>query len=162
MKISIVYYSKTGNTENLSKIIKEGAEAVENIEVKTMNIYEIDEKFLNESKAVIFGTPTYYSNTTWELKKWIDESRNFNLEGKLGAVFSTADYIGGGADTAILTVISQLMVKGMMVYSGGSALGQPYIHLGYVSVNGVNDKENENAKIFGYRIAKKVKELYLK
>ena len=49
-------------------------------------------------------------------------------------MFATADYPQGGADTAILTIINHLMVKGMLVYSGGSALGQPFIHLGAVAL----------------------------
>lgn len=160
MKISILYDSKSGHTKRIGETIKLGAERVSEIEVKCMNINNIDINFFNESKAVIFGTPTYLANTTSDIKNWLDNSHNINLEGKIGAMYATADYIWGGADTAILTLMNHLIVKGMLLYSGGSAHGKPFIHLGYVSVNGVNDEDKETPMIFGERIAKKVKELF--
>ncbi|RDY23197.1 flavodoxin [Romboutsia maritimum] len=160
MKVSIVYHSKSGKTKHIGEIIKLGLEEVDGIEVKCMDIENIDVEFLKESKGVIFGTPTYLANTTWKMKKWLEEFRDVNFGGKLGAVYATADYVWGGADTAILTVINHLMVKGMLVYSGGASLGKPYIHLGYVSVNGVNDEDTEVPTTFGKRIGEKVKELF--
>lgn len=160
MKVSILYYSESGKTKNLGEVIKKGLEKVEGIEVKCMSIDNIDLKFLDESKGVIFGTPTYLANTTWQIKKWLDESHNINLGGKLGAVYATANYVWGGADTALLTLINHLMVKGMLLYSGGSSLGKPVFHLGYVSVNGVNDNDLDTPIIFGERIGKKIKELF--
>ncbi|MDO5516358.1 MAG: flavodoxin domain-containing protein [Clostridium sp.] len=160
MKISILYTSRTGKTEKVAKLIEEGAKRVEGIEIKTMNLDNLDKDFVNDSQGIIFGTPTYYANISWELKKWIDESKDFNLEGKLGACFATANCIAGGADIALLSIINQIMVKGMMVYSGGTALGLPKTHLGYVHVNEISENEDENARIFGERIAKKVKQLF--
>ncbi|WP_024614936.1 NAD(P)H-dependent oxidoreductase [Clostridium sp. Ade.TY] len=160
MKISILYDSKSGHTKTVGENIKLGAEKVEGIQVKCMNINNIDIDFLNESKGIIFGTPTYLANTTSNLKNWLDNSHHINFEGKIGAMYATADYIWGGADTAILTLMNHLIVKGMLLYSGGAALGKPFIHLGYVSVNGVNDNDIETPMIFGERIAKKVKELF--
>ena len=124
------------------------------------DINNIDANFLKESKAVVFGTPTYYTNTCWQMKKWFDESRDYDLEGKIGAVFATADYIQGGAATAMLTIINHLMVKGMLVYSGGSALGQPFMHLGPVATKDNYEESKEMFEIFGERIANKVKELF--
>lgn len=160
MKISIIYATRTGKTENVAKLLKEGAERVSGIEVKAMKIEEIDYEFLNDSKAVIFGTPTYYANIAWELKKWIDESSKINLEGKIGAAFATANVVGGGSEVALLTILNHLMVKGMLVYSGGVAFGKPKTHLGYVHINDIIENEDENAKIFGERIAKKVAQIF--
>lgn len=160
MKISILYCSRTGKTQRVANLIKEGAERVDGIEVKAMKIDEIDNKFLEESQGVIFGTPTYYANIAWELKKWIDESSQINLEGKIGAAFSTANSIAGGADVALLTILNHLMVKGMLVYSGGVAFGKPKTHLGYVHINEIEENEDENARIFGARIAKKVAQIF--
>ena len=106
-----------------------------------------------ESKAVIFGTPVYYANTCWQIKKWFDESWGCNLGGKIGGAFSTADFPQGGADTAILTIINHLMVKGMLVYSGGSALGLPYIHLGPVAFRDNFEESKALFHLFGERIA---------
>lgn len=40
----------------------EGIKKTGNIEVKLMKLEEINYEFLKESKAVIFGTSTYYAN----------------------------------------------------------------------------------------------------
>ena len=160
MKISIVYSSRTGKTERIAQLIEEGVKRVDGIEVKTMNLKkedEIDKDFINDSDGIIVGTPTYYANIAWELKKWIDESNGYNLEGKIGAAFATANSIAGGADIALLTIVNHLMVKGMMVYSGGVAFGKPKTHIGYVHINEISENEDENARIFGERIANKVK-----
>ncbi|EOR26362.1 flavodoxin [Clostridium sartagoforme AAU1] len=160
MKISILYFSKTGHTKEMANVIADGIRKVPNIEVGVFALDSIDDNFLLDSKAVIFGTPTYYANTCWQIKKWFDESNKYNLEGKIGAVFSTAHYAQGGADTAILTIINHLMVKGMLVYSGGSALGKPFIHLGAVAIDENFEESKSMFSIFGERIALKAKELF--
>lgn len=160
MKISILYFSKTGHTKEMAHIIANGIKKSSNIEVGIFDLDNIDDDFLLESKAVIFGTPTYLANTCWQFKKWFDESNKYNLEGKIGAVFSTAHYAQGGADTAILTIINHLMVKGMLVYSGGSALGKPYIHLGAVAIDENYEESKPMFEIFGERIASKTKALF--
>jgi NAD(P)H dehydrogenase (quinone) len=160
MKLSIVYYSKTGKTKTMAEEIAKGMKMLDNIEVGLFQIEKIDYDFIKESKAVIFGTPTYYANTCWQIKKWFDESWNCNLEGKIGGAFSTADFPQGGADTAILTLINHLMVKGMLVYSGGSALGLPYIHLGPVAFKENFEESKELFNLFGKRIAEKSIEIF--
>lgn len=160
MKLAIIYFSKTGKTKEMAEVIAKGMKSEKDIEVGAFNIENIDYDFIKESRAVVFGTPTYYANTCWQIKKWFDESWGCNLEGKIGAVFATADYAQGGASTAILTIINHLMVKGMLVYSGGSALGQPYLHLGAVALKENFEESKESFEIFGKRIAKKAKELF--
>jgi len=160
MKLSIVYYSKTGKTLAMAEEIAKGMKSVNGIEVELFSVDQIDYEYIKDSKAVVFGTPTYYANTCWQLKKWFDESKNCNLEGKVGGVFSTADFPQGGADTALLTLINHLMVKGMLVYSGGSALGLPYIHLGPVALKDNFEESKELFRIFGTRVAEKCSELF--
>lgn len=161
MKLSIVYFSKTGKTSAMADEVARGMNSVDGIEVGIFPLDKIDADFLAESRAVVFGTPTYYANTCWQLKKWFDEdSKPYDLSGKLGAVFATANVQQGGADVAILTVINHLMVKGMLVYSGGSSLGQPFIHLGAVALRDTVDASKPMFYTFGARIATKCIELF--
>lgn len=162
MKISILYVSKTGNTEAIAKVIEEGIKEKGNFEIKLMNIInegEIDYKFIEESKSVVIGTPTYYANLSWQVKNWIDESK-CNLEGKLGACFATENVLGGGADIALLNLVGAMLTKGMIVYSGGAALDKPYTHLGAVCIKEGNEEQKTRAKIFGNRIANKALQLF--
>lgn len=160
MKIAIVYYSKTGNTKKVAELIAEGANIVGNVEVKCMSIEDVDTEFLMEAKTIIFGSPTITGSFSWQIKQWLDTVRTVKFGGKLGAVFATANYVGGGAEVAELAMISELLVKGMLVYSSGVAEGQPFIHYGPVCIQEGDEGQKERAKIFGERIAKKTAELF--
>ena len=71
MKYTILIHSESGNTEKVARYIEQGALSEPDTEVKIMNITdELDMDFLNESKVVVFGTPTYYANMSWQMKKW--------------------------------------------------------------------------------------------
>ncbi len=160
MKISILYYSQTGNTRKMAEAVAEGAGAVSGTEVRLFPLDAIDKEFLDASKAVFFGTPTYLASTCWQWKKWFDEPAPCSLGGKLGAVFATANVVQGGADIAIQTLLTHMMVKGMLVYSGGGACGLPYIHLGAVALKENLEESKPLFRIFGERVARKALEIF--
>ncbi len=121
MKISIVYASQTGNTEAAAESIQDGILARYSfLQVRTMNVRdnEVDIPFLEQSDAVIFGAPVYFTSMSWELKKWFDQSFRIRLNGKLGAAFVTAQSPTGGTDTAIMEILRHMLAKGMYVFSG--------------------------------------------
>ena len=161
MNLSIIYHSESGNTEEVAGIIKRGAEEYKEINVKSMHIDEIDIDYINSSKAVIFGTPTYTGDLSHQMKNWFGNySSDLDLSGKLGAVFATQRYVGGGADVALKTMIGHLLVKGMVVYSAGAAKGKPFTHFGAVCIQSGNKEQRDRAEIFGKRIAEKTLELF--
>jgi len=159
MKISIIYHSVTGNTERIAKLIAEGARRGGEVEVKSMNIDEVDEVFVAGSKAVIIGCPTHRGTLSWHMKKWI-ETTKLKLAGKVGSVFATEGYIGGGGDFAEMELIAHLLVLGTLVYSGGSSWGQPYTHYGAIAIKDGDDAKKVRARLFGERVAKKALELF--
>lgn len=164
MKISLVYYSETGNTETAASFIAEGAASVPDTEVRCFNLADEgspDREFLNESRAVIFGTPTYCANTCWQMMKFLEGNFDIKLGGKLGSVFSTENSPnGGGAELAIMTLVSLMLVRGMLVYSSGCEYGKPTIHIGPTLVRDVLPEKKELCRIYGERIAKKAHELF--
>lgn len=163
MKITILYASKSGNTAKAAEFIKDGLHTVSSFEVKLMNLLnegDIDADFINESAAVIVGTPTYSANMAWQVKKWFDTDRAAKLSGKLGAAFATANYVYGGADLAVADLLHHMLVKGMLVYSSGTGCGAPIIHLGPIAVSTELDKSKDLFETFGARIGKKALELY--
>jgi len=159
MKIAIIYHSQTGNTENVAKNILEGVKQVEGIEVKSMNINNIDEPFVSEAKAVVIGCPTYSATYSWQIKKWFDTSR-LNLAGKLGGLFATGAVVGGGADIAELGMAGMMLTRGMLVYSAGHASGMPITHLGAVALNNGEEWQMNRATVLGQRVAEKAMELF--
>ena len=164
MKFDIIYYSKTCHTKEMGEIIAEGIRK-QGCEARLFSITEdMDAEYINACDGVIFGTPTYLASTCWQIKKWLEEdSRHLKLAGKLAGVYATAHYAQGGGDIAIMTIIGHLLVKGMLVYSGGASYGQPFIHLGPVALDAVEghyEKSKAMFEIFGERMAQKAKDLF--
>lgn len=159
MKLAVLYFSATGHTKAAAEAVLHGA-AKQGVEGKAFALDAIDTDYLQQADAVVFGTPTYYANTCWQIKKWFDESKPILLEGKLGAVFATADYQQGGPDLAALTVLEHMLVKGMLIYSGGSACGKPYLHLGAVCIKGQEKEGLALCEVLGERVARKALDLF--
>ena len=163
MKISIIYFSETGNTKKAAEFIKAGAESVENTEVRMFNLKDdnLDKEYIEESKAVIFGTPTYCANMCWQMKKFLDLDWTTKLSGKIGSVFATENSAnGGGAELAIMSIINHILVKGMLVYSSGAEYGRPYIHIGPALVKDLIDEREDFCNLFGKRVAGKAHEIF--
>ena len=165
MRIAIVCYSLTGHTIEMAGEIARGIEE-EGAEARIFNIRtdEVDAEYINSASGLIIGTPTYMASSVWQVKKWIEEdSRPIVLSGKLGGAFATAHYAQGGQDTAIMDILGQLLVKGMLVYSGGGSFGLPIIHHGPVALDKEGNHYDESRKMFriyGRRFAAKAAELF--
>lgn len=165
MKISIVYVSLGGNTEVAAEYIEEGILArFPFAQVKLMSIRddEVDYEFLQESDAVIFGTPVYCAGVCWELKKWFDFNVRLDLSGKLGAAFVTAQSPIGGADTAIMDIVRNMLLKRMLVFSGTGNNTTNKFQLGAVGIAETLDKDAEQFRVFGENIVEKVVSLTAK
>lgn len=167
MKLSIVYYSKTGRTEQMVRPIQDGiAKFDAGIEVRAFRLEELDQAhpenlaYVNDSTGVVFGTPVYCASECWQLKQWIDTA-GVKLPGKLVGCYATCQYAVGGADVAIQNVLIQMIVKGAMAYSGGAANGQPYIHLGPISYNGHEAADCALFEVYGTRFAAQASRLCL-
>jgi len=159
MEIVVVYHSESGNTKEVAELIQKGANKVAEIEAKTLDIKEFKRGDLKNAKAVIFGSPTYIGDISWQLKSFFGQNK-LNLKGKIGAVFATENFLGGGADSALITIIKHLLVQGMLVYSGGAAAGKPYTHFGAVCIQNGDQEQQQRAEIFGERIAQKTQEIF--
>jgi NAD(P)H dehydrogenase (quinone) len=161
MNVSIIYHSETGNTESLAHHIVVGVKSLKEVDVQMMPVEAIDDEFLRESDVVFLGCPTYCGTYSWKLKAWFDTMSNKAcLSGKLGAVFTTENHLGGGAENALLGLIGQMVCRGMLVYSGGHPGGQPLVHLGAVAIKNGDTYQQERAMKFGERITKKGLELF--
>ena len=165
MRIAIVCYSLTGHTFEMAGEIARGIEE-EGAEARIFNVRtdEVDAEYINSASGLIIGTPTYMASSVWQVKKWIEEdSRPLALSGKLGGAFATAHYAQGGQDTAIMDILGQLLVKGMLVYSGGGSFGLPIIHHGPVALDKEGDHYDESRdmfRVYGRRFAAKAAELF--
>ena len=154
-KVLIVYYSRSGNTEKMSKLIEEGIKS-EVLEVIRKRVEDTKVDELLSADAVIMGSPVYYGTMAYELKKFLDESVKFHgkLDGKVGAAFSSSANIGGGNETAILDIINALLIHGMVVQ--GDPQGD---HYGPVSIGSPDERAAKQCKRLGQRVARLIKRL---
>lgn len=160
MKVAIVYHSETGNTEKMAQLVKQGCEKVAGVEARCFPVDAVDAGWLTESRALILGAPTYEGRASWQALRWLDENPG-DLAGKLGGVFASQNWPGGGgADLAELTLIAGMLVHGMLVYSGGIAEGAPFLHFGAVSTRAPEGLYAERCAKLGLNIARKAKELF--
>ena len=158
-KIAIIYHSESGNTKMMANLIAKGARGG-GCEVKTMPVNELELSFIEASRAVLFGSPTYYGTMSWQMKKMMDTTLP-DLSGKLGAVFASAGWQGGGGyEVTEMSLIVGMLIKGMLIYSGGVRVGHPPTHFGAVSAGLPKDFDAERCIKLGANIAAKVNELW--
>lgn len=165
MKVAVLYHSETGNTRQMAHLVAEGA-AQEGAETSVMSIEEVDWEFVGASRAVILGSPTYEGTCSWQMKRFLDEAPGrlepHPLAGKLGAVFCSQNWPGGGgASFAEMTIIAGMLVRGMLIYSGGITEGRPYLHFGAVSARAPQEPlYRERCLQLGRLVARKARELF--
>lgn len=161
MKLTVLYHSVTGNTKKMAEAIVAGMQTVEGAEAKAFSIDEIDEAWVKESKCVVLGTPIYYASSSGAVKTFLEAPcKKYDLAGKIGGAFATANHIHGGGELGIRLVLDHMLCHGMLTYSGGTSFGSPPIHLGPVALASRLDESIETFQIYGIRMATKTIELF--
>ena len=155
-KVLIVYYSRTGNTEKMANLVKEGAES-EGVEVTCKKVQDIVVNELLDVQGIIVGSPVHYGSMSAEIKRLFDDSVKLhgNLEGKVGGAFASSVNIGGGNETTIMDILKCMLIHGMIiqgVYQGD--------HYGPVAIGSPDERSSEQCIKYGQRIAKLVKTIF--
>jgi NAD(P)H dehydrogenase (quinone) len=160
IRVAVIYHSETGNTKKMAELVRDGCLSVEGVEARCFSIDTVEAAYLADAKAVILGAPTYEGTMSWQMKRFLDEV-SVDLAGKLGGVFASQNWPGGGgADLAEIGLIAGMLVRGMLIYSGGIAEGQPFLHFGAVSTRAPEGLYAQRCTKLGQVIAAKAKELF--
>lgn len=89
----ILYYSETGNTERMANVIADVLRS-SSVDVKLERVEKVELNLLPEYDGIALGSPTYFSNVAWQVKKLIDESIIFysgkELKDKVAGIFTSA------------------------------------------------------------------------
>ena len=106
LKILIVYYSHTGNTEKMAKAIAKGARTVQGVEVELKR--HGSAWGLDSYDAILIGAPTYHRTMTNSIKKFLEEVafHNVGLKGKVGVAFGSYRW-SGEAPRRVLEVMEK-------------------------------------------------------
>ncbi len=158
MKLSVIYDSVSGTTEACANYIVNGMQQVEGVEAKAFHINDVDMDYAIASDGLVFGTPTYMGGASANLYTWMEKNtKALKLSGKLGGAFATGAYMHGGENLATVQILIHLLVRGMMVYSGGNAHGKPVIHVGPSALSDGVEEFRELFELFGKRFATQAK-----
>jgi NAD(P)H dehydrogenase (quinone) len=155
-KAIVVYYSRSGNTKEMAEAI---ANAIDKAQVKTecRSVETVRPEELLDYEAIIMGSPCYYGQMAAPIKQLIDDlvSRHGQLDGRVGAAFSSSANTGGGSETTVMGIAQAMLIAGMIVQ------GDPQgAHYGPVSIGRPDDKVKQQCRRRGQRVAELVKRLF--
>ncbi|GAB6183827.1 flavodoxin family protein [Thermodesulfovibrio hydrogeniphilus] len=141
-RVLVVYYSRSGNTEKMAKMIAEDL-SKKNVAVDLKKVEEVNVDSLPEYDGYIIGSPNYFGTMAAEVKKFIDESVKYyrKIEGKLVAAFTSTGMIGGGGETVCLDILKAFLIHGCLCL-GFTRLG----HYGPVSIGKPDDRVEKELK----------------
>ena len=158
MYVLVLYYSKTGNTRKLADHVAKGVESVSGVEVLLRSTQEVTKEEFVNAAGVIAGSPVYFGILAADLKRVFDEFLGVRkqMEGKVGAAFTTSSFWAGGNETTIISILQCMLIYGMIVVGDPmSATG----HYGAASITAPDDKAAETAVKLGARVAELCKKL---
>ena len=153
--VLILYYSRSGNTEEMAKAIEEGVKS-EGVKVIRKKVTRATPKDLLKVDGVILGSPNYYGTMAAEMKAFLDRSVRYHgkLEGKVGAAFSSGAVLGGGVETVVLDLLKALLIHGVIIQ------GDPWgAHFGAVSIGKPGASAKKECRKLGEKVARLVKRL---
>jgi len=145
----ILYYSGSGNTEKMANAIAEAA-SQSSIDVKVEPAENFDISALPEYDGIAIGSPTYFSNVAWQVKKVIDESIRFysgkQLGGKVAGIFTSSGTSRDAQDCLKMLEIAFGFHHGMKVIEG------------IVRVNGDDDElVRKRCREYGQKLVEELK-----
>lgn len=122
-KTVVVYHSGYGHTQRVAQAVAEGASA-ELIAIDAEgNLSEAGWTSLNAADAIIFGTPTYMANVSWQFKKFADaSSKQWFVQAwkdKLAAGFTNSAGLSGDKLSTLNTLFALAMQHSMIWVSQG-------------------------------------------
>jgi flavorubredoxin len=94
LRVLVLYYSRTGNTEKMAQAIVDGAKTVAGTAVELE--YHVNAEELSGYDAIIVGVSTYYHDMPMDVKRLFEEAaeKGISLKSKAGAAFGSYGWTG--------------------------------------------------------------------
>ena len=148
-RVLIVYHSEKRHTMFMAMNLEHSLET-NGIEVDLRQVDKCDPAEMVDYDGVIVGSPTYFSNMSWQVKKFIDDSAaircdGFPLKGKVGGAFTSSWVRKDGEDCLRMIEVAMGLHHKMKIIPG--------------IVLEDNDLEDDVAKAcqeYGEKIAKEI------
>ncbi len=151
----VIYYSRSGNTKQMAEMIagamNDGGLAAD---CKSVDKVKVDD--LLKYDAIVIGSPTYYGTMAAQVKQLFDDAvvKHGQLEGKVGAAFTSSANVGGGNETTVLSILEAMIISGMVIQ--GDPQGD---HYGPVAIGKPDQRVEKLCGRWGKRIAELTKKL---
>jgi NAD(P)H dehydrogenase (quinone) len=137
-KVLVLYYSRSGATAEMARLIARGAEGIEGVEAMLRTVPEVSENCeatqakvpdegppyvtLDELKtcdALALGSPTRFGNMAAPMKYFLDKTSGIwlsgSLVGKPAGVFTSTSSLHGGQEATLLSMMIPLLHHGMLI-----------------------------------------------
>lgn len=117
--VLVLYTSREGNTEAMSRYVEQGALEVPGTEVRRLRASEAALDDLLWAEGVACGSPTNMGTVSWEMKRWWDEVAMdawSRIDGKIGCAFSSEGGYGGGAELTCQALMTVMQNYGMLTF----------------------------------------------
>ncbi len=116
--IVIVFHSGYGHTRKIAEAVAEGSGgrllAIDPDGALPQGGWEA----LDAADAIVFGSPTYMGNVSWQFKKFADASSSVwarqGWKDKLGAAFTNSASVAGDKQTTLYTMFTLAQQHGMV------------------------------------------------
>jgi NAD(P)H dehydrogenase (quinone) len=146
--ISVIYHSGSGHTAEMAHAVTKGAASAGEVTVGEHQIVEADFNqgrwmneailsALDESDAIIFGSPTYMGGISAQLKSFMDATSTRYLQrrwvDKIGAAFTVSGLAAGDKLNTLISCATFAMQHGM-IWTGvaeSPVTGEGYNRLGF-------------------------------
>jgi NAD(P)H dehydrogenase (quinone) len=151
----VIYYSRSGNTKQMAEMIaKAMGDGGLATDCKSVDKVKVDDLLVYD--AIVVGSPTYYGTMAAQVKQLIDDSvvKHGQLDGKVGAAFTSSANVGGGNETTVLSILEAMIISGMVIQ--GDPQGD---HYGPVSIGKPDQRVEKLCARWGRRIAELTKKL---
>ncbi len=136
----------------------EGASGIKGVRVRAVQVQDASRDDLVTSDAIILGSPNW-SGITGFLKTWLDDQGDLweegQLNGKIGAAFTTGRGRHSGIEFTLLSLVHWMLACGMVI------VGLPWSekmrvsgsYYGATSAGQVSSPDIEQARELGARVA---------
>ena len=139
-KVAIIFDSATHNTEIMAKAIAEGIRS-EGLDIRLTHVHEARIEDIEGIDGLVLGSGTYHHEIMPALEVFIDQAKNIDLKGKVGAAFCSY----GWSPEVVDLITNRLKGFGMETIDGLLIHEKP------------DEAGLEKCREFGKKIAQKVK-----
>jgi multimeric flavodoxin WrbA len=117
-RVAVVFHSGYGHTQRMARAVAEGARGELLAIDADGNLPEGGWQILKASDAIVFGSPTYMGDVSWQFKKFADASSKpwyaQEWKDKVAAGFTNSGGMSGDKLNTLFTLYTLAMQHGMI------------------------------------------------